>query len=156
MSRLIPYTSLRKHSHFMPRHGAQVGFSLSTNVNTAFFQVPTLEFDHNARKCAQGPCVHSFLLVLGQNLLLSTCSKMTSGRAKWGNYEHSHPDRILKLWTQHRLLPVPRNWFQGTKYERYLNSCLGLHFVKFDNVSHKNHFINQAICWSSVFQMSKY
>ena len=31
----------------MPAHGARVRYSLGTNVNTPFFQVPTLEFGHN-------------------------------------------------------------------------------------------------------------
>ena len=95
----------------------------------AFFQVPTLEFEHNARK---KNCVHrvpvctAYLLVLGQPtalyLLRSTCSKVAPGRAKWSNYEHSHTDCILKVWTQCHLLPIPRNWFPGTKYEQPLNS----------------------------------
>ena len=32
----------------MPGHGAQVRYSLGTNVNTTFFQVPTLEFGRGA------------------------------------------------------------------------------------------------------------
>ena len=37
---------LRQRSHLVPGHGARVRYSLSTNVNTPFFQVPTLEFAH--------------------------------------------------------------------------------------------------------------
>ena len=32
----------------MPGRGAQVRYSLGTNVNTPFFQVPTLEFGRGA------------------------------------------------------------------------------------------------------------
>ena len=39
MSRLVPCTGLRKHSQFVPRHSAQVGYSQNTKVNTAGLEV---------------------------------------------------------------------------------------------------------------------
>ena len=49
-------------------YGAKVRYSLGINVNTPFFQVPTLEFGHGAgaRPCTQaqtwapGSCAHNF------------------------------------------------------------------------------------------------
>ena len=45
---------LRQRPHLVPRHGARVRYSLGTNVNTPFFQVPTLEFGHGAGTRIQG------------------------------------------------------------------------------------------------------
>ena len=44
--------SLRQRS--LPGHGARVWYSLSTNVNTPFFQVPKQEFGHGAGTRVQG------------------------------------------------------------------------------------------------------
>ena len=41
-------------------------------------------------------------------LLLSSCFKLASDRAKRSNY-------VLKVWTQHHFVPVPRHWFPSTK-----------------------------------------
>ena len=41
---------LRPRSHLVPEHGARARFSLGTNVNTPFFQVPTPEFGHGQYK----------------------------------------------------------------------------------------------------------
>ena len=45
---------LRLCSHLVPGHGARVRYSLGTNVNTPFFQVPTPEFGHGAGARVQG------------------------------------------------------------------------------------------------------
>ena len=45
---------LRQRSHLVPWHGARVRYSLGTNVNAPFFQVPTLEFGHGAGVRIQG------------------------------------------------------------------------------------------------------
>ena len=44
----------RQRSYLVPGHGARVRYSLGTNVNTPFFQVPTLEFGHSAGAWLQG------------------------------------------------------------------------------------------------------
>ena len=86
--------------------GAWVWYSLGTNVNTPFFQVPTLEFGHGAVAWAQGltkwtpGChVHTTFVSCGQSTalfsLLSSCFKLDSDRAKCSTYVHSH-----KLGTQ--------------------------------------------------------
>ena len=41
-------------------------------------------------------------------LLLSSCFKMASDRAKRSSY-------VLKVWTQHHFVPAPRHWFLNTK-----------------------------------------
>ena len=41
-----PLVNLSQLSHLVPGHGARVRYSVGTNVNTLFFQVPTLEFGH--------------------------------------------------------------------------------------------------------------
>ena len=58
--------------HLVPGHGAHVRYSLGTNVNTPFLQVPAPEFGHGAgarvqgldlvlghKKWAPGPCAHT-------------------------------------------------------------------------------------------------
>ena len=49
-----PKQILRQRSHLVPGDGARVRFSLVTNVNAPFFQVPTLEFGHGAGVRIQG------------------------------------------------------------------------------------------------------
>ena len=43
-----------QRSHLVSGHGARVRYLLGTNVNTAFFQVPTLEFRQGAGARVQG------------------------------------------------------------------------------------------------------
>ena len=83
--------SLRQRSHFVPMHGARVQYSLATNVNTPFFQVPKLEFRQGrpctqAQKWALGPCVHIVFVSSGAVhcfiITLSSCFKMASDRTK--------------------------------------------------------------------------
>ena len=54
-----------QRSNLVLGHGTRVRYSLGTNVNTPFSQVPTLEFGHfrdlqctRAKKWALSPCVH--------------------------------------------------------------------------------------------------
>ena len=90
---------VRQRSHLVLGHNTRVRYSLGTNVNTPFSQVPTLEFGHvrdlqctRAKRWALVPVCTSFLLVLRQSTalysLLSSCFKMVFGRAKRSNYEH--------------------------------------------------------------------
>ena len=82
----------------MAGHGARVGYSLGTNVNSPIFHVPTLNFGHGAgayacTKWLPGRCIHTVFSSGAVHCfysLLSSCFKMTSGRAKWSNYELSH------------------------------------------------------------------
>ena len=46
---------LGQRSHLMPGNDARVRYSLGANVNTPYFQVPTLKFGW----WASGPCVHT-------------------------------------------------------------------------------------------------
>ena len=86
----------------MPGHGAQVRYSLGTNVNTTFFQVPTLEFGRGAGAREQDldlvlgrghrvPVRTQFLFRQSTALfsLLGSCFKMASDWAKWSSYVHS-------------------------------------------------------------------
>ena len=83
-------------------YGAKERYSLGINVNTPFFQVPTLEFGHGAgaRPCTQaqtwapGSCAHNLIFVSsGQSIALfwelSSCFKIASDGAKWSNYRVS-------------------------------------------------------------------
>ena len=76
-------SKIRQRSHLVPGHGARVRYSLGTNVNTPFFQVPTLELGHGAGARPQGlhlvvrhksghwvPVCTQFLLVLRQSTAL--------------------------------------------------------------------------------------
>ena len=77
----------------MPGHGAQIRYSLGTNVNTPFFQAPTLEFGHvperdlllgyesgNRSLCAHRVFVCSGTVTASYSLL-SSCFKIASDRA---------------------------------------------------------------------------
>ena len=46
--------SIRQHLHLVPGHGAQVRYSLDTNVSTPFFQVPSRELGNGAGAQVQG------------------------------------------------------------------------------------------------------
>ena len=102
----------------MPGQGARSRYSLGTNVNTPFFQVPTLEFGHGAGArlqakvstlysgtkvgtgflCAHNLCkflaVHCFVLAAK-----SSCFKTASDRAKRSYYVHSHKSGIQSVNT---------------------------------------------------------
>ena len=97
------FYSVRQRSHLEPGHSARVRYLLGTNVNTPFFQVPTIEFGHVTVPeldlvlgplWASGPCVHTIFVSSWQSTtlfsLLSSCFKMASDREKWSNYVHSH------------------------------------------------------------------
>ena len=58
-----PLVNLSQLSHLVPGHGARVRYSVGTNVNTPFFQVPTLEFGHAD---GAGARVQGLDLVLGR------------------------------------------------------------------------------------------
>ena len=80
-----------------------IRYSLGTNVNRPFFQVAELKFG-----CVQGLnlvrryksghwvplCTQYYFVSSGQStalfLLLSSCFKMASNRAKWSHYVHCH------------------------------------------------------------------
>ena len=47
-------SKIRQRSHLVPGHGARARYSMDTNVNTPFFQVPTPEFGHGAGARPQG------------------------------------------------------------------------------------------------------
>ena len=58
---------LTQRSHLVPEHGSRVQYSLGTNVNTPFFQVPKLEFGNGASVRVRGSkvgtrsvCAHPF------------------------------------------------------------------------------------------------
>ena len=53
-SRIHGIVHVRQHSHLVPGHGALVQYPLGTNMNTPFFQVPTLKFGHGAGAQVQG------------------------------------------------------------------------------------------------------
>ena len=46
--------TLGQRLHLVPGHGAHVRYSLGTNVNTPFLQVPAPEFGHGAGARVQG------------------------------------------------------------------------------------------------------
>lgn len=111
--------TLRHRSHLVPGHRARVLYLPSTNVNTPFSQVSSLEFGHDADTWVQGrglalahssgqrvPVCTPVLLVLGQSTtlssLLSSCFKIAFDRVKWSNYIWTHSTyRVVKMWTQH-------------------------------------------------------
>lgn len=74
----------------MPGHDARVRYSLATNVNTPFSQVPTLEIGHKRghRIRVQIVFVQSSEAAISLCSVLSSCFKMMSDSAKWSNYEH--------------------------------------------------------------------
>ena len=97
------FYSVRQRLHLEPGHSARVRYLLCTNVNTPFFQVPTIEFGHRdgarARPCTRpnvgvgSLCPHNFCKFWQSTTLfslLSSCFKMACDRAKWSNYVHSH------------------------------------------------------------------
>ena len=120
---------------FLRQGSRLVRYSLGTSVNTPFSRVHTLEFELGACARIQGfdlvlsherghwvPVWTPILLVLGQSTvlywLLSSCFRVALDRAKWSNYV-DYTVTLLgysrSVWTQHRLMTVPRNWLLGTK-----------------------------------------
>ena len=87
----MPKAIIRQRLHLVNGHGARVWYSLSTNVNTPFFQVPTLEFGHGAvpkykvktkRGHRHHVCIH-FLLVLGQSTAFILAAKLIFENSLW-------------------------------------------------------------------------
>ena len=99
---------VRQPSHLVPGPGAQVRYSLATNVNTPFFQahtrknsdtVPVPEYQvetlYSGTKVGTGPlCAHRVCYFCGHPPLCDHSKthvflKMASDREKWSNYAHS-------------------------------------------------------------------
>ena len=88
----------RHRSHLVPENNARVRYSLGTNVNTPFSQVPSLEFRHKSGY--RVPVRTPFLLVLGKSCtalytLLSSCFKMVLNRAKWSSWSTQSANTTL-------------------------------------------------------------
>ena len=117
----------RVRSHLVPSGtGARVRYSLDTNVNTLFFQVPALEFGRgadSARPCtralkwAPGSCVHVFSVgseeFYPQSTSSHTHNSLLRSFCKSGVclvLTEQNGRKIIwvpRAWTKHHFVPVP-------------------------------------------------
>lgn len=56
-----------------------------------------------------------FLFVQGQSTALYSSEREKMSENVRNNYVQSYTDWVLKVWTQHHFVPVPRKWLSGTK-----------------------------------------
>ena len=95
------------------------GYSLGTNVNTAFCKYPIPEFSHESSH--RIPCVHT-CFVNSKAIYFFSYPQLPAKLT----FKNSVPQgeigkistqllQIPKMWTQHRFLPVPRQKFSGIK-----------------------------------------
>ena len=115
---------VRRRSHLVPEQCARLRYSVGTNMNTRYFQVPTVESGHDcvpvpstrsspssrAQQRALGPCVHTGFVSFG----IVYCCVLTAIKARHVSKCLYCARHISRCDHSHLFVPLPRHWFLGT------------------------------------------